>query len=140
VLLGESEQDLQLCLDMLNTWCAANKMTVNVNKSNIIHVRPTSVSRSVMVFKVGDYILHIVSEYRYLRLILTEHVDYYVMATHVAKSANRALGLVISKYNALGGLPFNTYTKLYDSTVWSTISYGAAICGDIICSRDCFKS
>ena len=52
------------------------------------------------------------------------------MAAHVAKSANRALGLVISKYKAFGGLSFSTYRKLFDAIVWSTISYGAAIWGD----------
>ena len=51
------------------------------------------------------------------------------MAKNVSMSANRALGLVISKYKALGGLPFNTMTKLYDSIVLGTISYGAAIWG-----------
>jgi hypothetical protein len=82
------------------------------------------------VFKVGDSVLQTIIEYRYLGLILTEHVDYNVRAKHIAKSFNRALCLVISKYKALEGLPFNTYTKLYDSTVWSTLSYDAAIWGD----------
>ena len=49
------------------------------------------------------------------------------MAKHVAKAANRALGLVISRYKTFGGLPYNSYTKLYDSAVYSTISYGAAV-------------
>ena len=31
-------------------------------------------------------------------------------------------------------MPFNTYTKLYDSIVWRTISYGAAVWGDRQCS------
>ena len=66
----------------------------------------------------------------YLGLMLTEHLDYNVMAKNVAMSASRALGLVISKYKAFGGLPFHTYTKLYDSVVVGTISYGAAIWGD----------
>ena len=49
------------------------------------------------------------------------------MAKHVAKAANRALGLVISRYKTFGGLPYNSYTKLYDSAVYSTISYGVAV-------------
>ena len=27
-------------------------------------------------------------------------------------------------------MPFDTYKKLFDSVVWSTISYGAAVWGD----------
>ena len=40
---------------------------------------------------------------------------------------SRALGLLIAKCKLNGGLIFNTYTTLYDSLVWSIISYGAAI-------------
>ena len=52
------------------------------------------------------------------------------MAAHVAKSANRAHGLVISKYKIFGGLLFSTFRKLFDTIAWSTISYGAAIWDD----------
>ena len=41
----------------------------------------------------------------------------------------RALGLLIAKCKLNGGLIFNTYTTLYDSLVWSIISYGAVIWG-----------
>ena len=37
------------------------------------------------------------------------------MVKHVAQSASRALGLLIAKYKTLGGVPYNVYTKLYDS-------------------------
>ena len=71
-----------------------------------------------------------VDKYTYLGLVLTEHLDYQIMAKHVAAAANRALGLLISKHKSFGGFPFRTFSKLYDSTVWSTISYGAAVWGD----------
>ena len=70
------------------------------------------------------------SQYVYLGQLLTEHLEYTMIAKHVSKSPNRALGLVISKFKALGSLPYNTFTKLYDAVVWSTISYGAAIWGE----------
>ena len=47
----------------------------------------------------------------------------------MAQSATRALGLLISKFKQTGGMPFEVYKKLFDSTVWSVISYGAAIWG-----------
>ena len=51
------------------------------------------------------------------------------MAKAVAMSASRALGLSIAKCKLNGGFIVNTYTTLYDSLVWFTISYGAAIWG-----------
>ena len=51
------------------------------------------------------------------------------MAKAVAKSASRALGLLIAKYKAHGGFRYYTFTKLFDSLVWSVRSYDAAIRG-----------
>ena len=68
-------------------------------------------------------------QYVYLGLVLTEILDYSVMAKHVANSAGRALGLVISKFKSAGGLPFSVFTKRFDSMVWSKIDYGASVWG-----------
>ena len=130
VILGESEEGLKRILDVLNQWCNENELFINPEKSKVVQFRPKSMSRSSKAFKIGDKLISSVSNYMYLGLMLTEHLDYNVMAKNVSMSANRALGLVISKYKAFGGLPFGTFTKLYDSIVMGTISYGAAIWGD----------
>lgn len=106
-----------------------NEMNVNPQKSKAVHFRPKSFQQTNTTFMVGETVLEIQSNYVYLGLMFTEHLDFNMMAKHVSKSANRALGLVISKYKALGGLPFNTFSKLYESIVDSTINYGAAIWG-----------
>ena len=51
------------------------------------------------------------------------------MAKTVAQSASRALGLLITKCKQAGGFAYSTFTKLYDSLVWSVIDYGASIWG-----------
>ncbi len=38
-------------------------------------------------------------------LMFNEHLDKNVMTKSVAKSANRALGLIIAKCKAFGGMP-----------------------------------
>ena len=81
-------------------------------------------------FNIGAKVIQVANQYVYLGLLLTEHLDYNMMVKHVSKSASKALGLVLSKFKAFAGLPYNTFTKLYDSMVWSTISYGAAIWGN----------
>lgn len=60
---------------------------------------------------------------------MNEFLDISVTAKAVAQSASRALGLVIAKAKSYGGFPYGTFTKLYDSMVWSVINYGAAIWG-----------
>ena len=90
----------------LNTLCQNNGIRINQQNSNIIHFRPANVPQSNYIFKCGDMCLEIVTQYIYIYLgiLLTEHLDYNIMAKHVSKAANRALGLVITKSKSFGGV------------------------------------
>ena len=129
VLIAPSENDLQILLDELNIWCRNNGIQINQKKSNIINFRPTNARQTNFSFKGGEKALELVTQYVYLGLLLTEHMGYQSMAKHVSNFVNRALGLVIAKSKAFGGLPFGAFTKLYDTMVWSVINYGADIWG-----------
>ena len=102
---------------------------INEDKSNVIHFRPKSIAKTDKIFEFGNKTLNLVDRYKYLGLLLTEHLNYEEMAKHVAKSASRALSQVITKYKSCGGLAFRTYTKLYETMVWSIIGYGASLWG-----------
>ena len=65
----------------------------------------------------------------YLGKLLTEHLDFLSIAKSVAQSVSRALGLLVAKYKSIGGMPYEVYTKLYDTYLQPVISYGAAIWG-----------
>ena len=80
----------------------------------------------------------ITHQYNYLGLTLTEFLNYDIMASNVAKSASRALGLVIHKSKQNGGFPFECFTKLYDSLVWPVIEYGSSIWGTS--KRSCIEA
>ena len=70
----------------------------------------------------------------YLGLLLHENLDFNITARTVAQSASRALGLLIAKSKALGGMPYKVFTKLYDTMVWPVVAYGAAVWGDKVFS------
>lgn len=97
VLLCEKENDLQELLNTLESWCYSNKINVNLEKSKIVHFRTQSVTRSNFPFIFNGKEVDIVSKYTYLGLLLIEFVSYEEMAKAVAKSASRALGLLIAK-------------------------------------------
>ena len=80
-------------------------------------------------FKLNNEHVGKVERYKYLGLVLDYSLDYNTTAAVVAKSASRALGLIISKDKVMGGLPYNSFSKLYESTVMSIIRYGASIWG-----------
>ena len=66
-------------------------MTVNVNKSNIVHFSNPSVKQTDRIFKRGSSILNIVDSYTYLGVLLTGHLDFELTANFVAQSASRSL-------------------------------------------------
>ena len=105
VLISENEADLQAMLDILNNWCKNNKINLNAEKSKVVHFRNPSVQRSSFNFSCGDHMLEITTQYNYLGLTMTEFLSYDAMASNVAKSASRALGLVIYKSKLNGGFP-----------------------------------
>ena len=129
VLIAENENDLQLLLDILNTWCKHKALIIIFEKTKIVHFRNPFVPPTNEIFLMGEKQLRCVSKYQYLGLLLTEFLDYNEMAKAVARSAGRALRLLIVKSKVHGSFHFDTCTKLYDSLVWSVISYGAAIWG-----------
>ena len=130
VLLAENENDLQSMLNLLDNWCGVNCLKINPTKSQIVHFRPISMPKTTLKFICGANELQVVDRYVYLGLTLKEFLDFNEMAKTVAKAASRALGLLIAKCKILGGMPFEVYSKLYDTLVWPVISYGAAVWGE----------
>lgn len=129
VLLAENATDLQKLLYALYDWCNLNDKNINYSKSNIVHFRPPSCLSAKHVFTCGSDTLKIVDRYKYLGLVMQEHLDLNVMVKAVAQSASRDLGLVIAKCKSMGGVPYDLFTRLYDTVVWPVISYGSAVWG-----------
>ena len=71
-LAREIEEDLQMLLDTLHRWCDDNKLTVNHNKSKVVHFRPQYVQQTQHIFRVGAIAIGIETQYACLGLLLTE--------------------------------------------------------------------
>ena len=68
-------------------------------------------------FNVNDVNLEIVSEYKYLGVVLQEYLDYNTTAELLASASGRALGAVINRVKWNKDLGYATFTKLIDSCV-----------------------
>jgi len=69
------------------------------------------------------------SQYMYLGEMLSEHLDFSLTAKVVVQRAGRAVGLLIARCKNAGGLPFDVFTKLYNTCVVPVITYGVSIWG-----------
>jgi len=129
VLLSDTENGLQAMLNVVHNWGKKFMIKFNEKKSNIVHYRKPHVARTSKQFLLGDCVLSIVKQYKYLGIILNEFVDFNVTADTLSGAANRALGAIISKYKQINGLGYYTYTKLYNSGVCPILDYCSEIWG-----------
>ena len=106
VLIAETPNDIQLLIDILNTWANKWRLTINTKKSKIMHFRKKCKRLTEINFKMGDEILEKTSKYKYLGVMLDEFLKF-----------DCALGAIISKYKLFKDMGFNTYTKLFNTGV-----------------------
>ncbi len=129
VLISDSEIGLQRLLDKVYDWSLKWRIKFNVNKSNVMHIRQPHVNKTNFRFLLGKCVMSIVNQYKYLGVVLNEHIDYNVTAQVLADAGNRALGAIINKYKKLNGLGFFTYSKLYQAGVCPILDYGSEVWG-----------
>ena len=83
--------------DTLNIWCRKWRLTVNPDKTKVIHFRTSTVPQSAFTFKCGEKDIEYVSSYKYLGLWINEHLNMTKTVKELAKSASRALSALYSK-------------------------------------------
>ena len=66
-------------------------------------------------------------EYKYLGITLDEHLKFYSCITALLSAGGQALGAIISKFEELENVGYNTYTKLYNSGVAPILEYSCAV-------------
>ena len=128
-LITDSEDKLQQMLNKVYSWCNRWRLTLNLDKTKIVHYRHPSQSRSSRVFMYGQGEIGICDKYKYLGLWMHELMDYGETVRPLSSSANRALGALITKVKNIGGMSYDMFTRLYESLVLPVLNYGAAIWG-----------
>ena len=128
-LIAPDAQSLQSMLNVVHTWCKKWRLTVNRDKTKIVHFRPQATPRANFRFTCGDIELDYETKYRYLGLWLDEHLNFKHSVNELCKSASRALGALYSKFIYAGGMTYNVFNKLYKSVVEPVLYYAAGIWG-----------
>jgi hypothetical protein len=129
VLLSESEQDLQKQLDYVATWCRNWRLVINSKKSQVVHFRKKGADRTESSFKIDDNTLDVVNSYKYLGIILDEHLSFSNAVDSLGTGGGRALGAINAKFKFLKNMGFRTYDKLFESCVLPILSYGSGVWG-----------
>ena len=127
--MAKNENDLQTLINCVENWCNKWRMSVNHLKSKIVHFRKVRVSITDFSFTFQNKTVDIVQKYKYLGLILEEHLDFKASINELCSKGGRALGACISKFKTLKDVGYITYKKLFDCTVVPIIDYFAGVWG-----------
>ena len=127
VLISENEENLQCLLDIVSQWCRKWRLSINNAKSGVIHFRGNRVKQTTSKFLLAGREVNIVPEYKYLGVVLDEHLSYKPATKLLASAGGRALGSIIYKFKSFKDIGYDTYTKLFDSCVSPILEYGAGI-------------
>ena len=111
-LMAENENDLQTLINCVENWCNKWRMSVNHLKSKIVHFRKVRVSITDFSFTFQNKTVDIVQKYKYLGLILEEHLDFKASINEPCSKGGRALGACISKFKTLKDVGYITYKKI----------------------------
>ena len=131
VVIAPDEDRLQKLIDVIDTWCKRWGMSLNINKTKVVHFRRKvrGVARSTTTFMLGREEIAYTDQYKYLGLILSEHLEWDLALQEIVKKANRALALLNHRARACGELHTNTYTMLFNQLVQPVIMCNACIWG-----------
>ena len=73
--------------------------------------------------------IEIVNRYKYLGVLLDDHLDFSTTAELLAGAAGRALGAVLTKFKNFRNIGFNTFRKLFDTSVSPILGYAFEVWG-----------
>ena len=129
VLISRDPNSLQKMLDFVYNWCNSWHLSINLQKSGVVHFRKPCMPKTDTVFKIGDNAIDIVDHYKYLGVIFDQYLNFNYNVDTLANSAGRALGSLISKYKLNKDMGIGTYTKFFDSCVAPILDYASGIWG-----------
>ena len=106
-------------------------MSLNITKTKIVHFRKKikSKPRSKYNFIFSNDKIQYTEHYKYLGLILTEHLEWDRALDEIHRKANRTLALLNHRARSCGGFHFNIYSMLFNQLVHSIILCNACIWG-----------
>ena len=131
VLIASSEVELQNLIEKTRNWCDKWLLTINNDKTNVVHFRNARKQCTKHVFRWDNKEIEKSDFYEYLGVFLDYKLNFEHHFDEVSAAAGRALGKIISKFKEMKNVGYKTFTKLFETGVDSVISYGAEIWGTI---------
>ncbi len=129
VLISNTEEGINSMLETLNKYCCKWRISVNFDKSEVVHFRKPNRVRSDTEILLGNKTLKYVNMYKYLGIIFHENLNFEINAEKLANAASRSFGSIVNKFNTIRNMSVITYSKLFTSNVLPILEYGSGVWG-----------
>ena len=128
-LLSDTVIGLQKQLNVLQTFCSNNKLSVNIEKTKILCFkrggRPSRNER----WSYANLPIEIVNGFTYVGVYFSSKLSMYKMAEAMSLKAKKALLCLFDSLQQFQCLPYRTFFKLFDSKVATILLYGSELWG-----------
>jgi hypothetical protein len=100
ILISESANGLQNCLNKLSDYCETWNLCINIDKTKVMIFNKSGKVIRKNIFRYNDYVLEITNEYKYLG-ILFKPLGSFTKATELlCKKAKKALFCIYKTLNS----------------------------------------
>ena len=115
-------------LKYLFTWLCANRLSLNVSKTEFIIFKPPRLNlQNRITLKLNGTTIYESKQIKYLGLLLDERLTWKAHIIELRKKLARAVGIL---YKLKGNCPDNILKSIYFSLFHSHISYGLLVWGN----------
>lgn len=134
ILISESANGLQNCLNKLSDYCETWNLCINIDKTKVMIFNKSGKVIRKYIFRYNDHVLEITNKYKYLGILFKPSGSFTKATELLCKKAKKALFCIYKTLNSdkLNILP---NLKLFDSCVKPILLY----CSEVLCLETLLK-
>lgn len=125
LLLSETEEGLQTCIDSLQNYCQTWKLQLNTDKTKIMIFSNKKVKYPKFLFNGNE--IEIVDEYKYLGILLTYNGNLKHAANYLYNKSLKAIFALKSKILDYKAITPKLQMKLFDTLIRPILTYGSEV-------------
>ena len=129
IIFSDTPVGLQRLIRVLESFCTKWKLSVNLNKSQVIVFRRGGILKKGEQWFFNGQKMKIVSYYKYLGLMISSRNVWGKAVSTLADQARKAMSSIFRMIRNTCTLPFKEYFKLFDTMILPVLTYGAEIWG-----------
>ena len=130
---------LQAQLNSLHRAACRLKLTVNLDKSNIIVFRKGGYLGARERWVYGDSVMPVVNVYKYLGIYFSTKLNFSAACNDISSKAKRALLYVIQRLRQYDNSSLNVFLKIFDTQIQAIMHYGSEVWGLEAAASKCEK-